>query len=105
MAHTYMGSGMVVAAVGDSVTTSGSSAAAAIPNDSSGRKPNYIRVSATKAAHIKLGADSLVAATGDDLLVQPGDAAILAVPKGYTHFAFLQTAEAGVVNVVPLENS
>jgi hypothetical protein len=52
---------------------------------------------------VKLGTSSVVA-TNQDILVQPGDAAILAVPNGITHIGQIQGTTAGFINVVPLEN-
>jgi hypothetical protein len=37
--------------------------------------------------------------------VQPGDAVILQVPKGYDTIACIQVTAAGIVQVSPLENS
>ena len=48
-----------------------------------------------------VGAQTAVAT---DLLVQPGDALVLAVPRGCTHVAAIQLAAAGVVIVSPVED-
>ena len=103
MAYTYH-SGVTISAVGFSAATGAASAATAIPNDSSGRAPSYIRVAARNECYVKLGTAG-VAATTNDILIQPADSLILQVPKGITHIAYIQGTAAGQVNVVPLENS
>ena len=61
-----------------------------------------MRVSATAPACVRLG-DSSVAAAVTDTQVQPGDSAIFSVNE-CTHFAVIQVAAAGIVQVSPLEN-
>jgi hypothetical protein len=97
-------SGVTITAAGFSAATGATSASSAIPNDSSGRAPNYIRVAARNECYVKLGVSG-VAATTADILVQPADSIFLQVPKGITHIAYIQGTAAGQVNVVPLENS
>ena len=104
MAQTFGGGFITVAAAGFNAATGAASASSAIPNDSSGRAPNFIRVAARNECYVKLGVTG-VAATTADILVQPADSVILQVPKGITHIAYIQGVSAGVVNVVPLENS
>lgn len=103
MAQVFLGYPVVVA-TGFSAATGAASARTAIPNDSSGRAPNYIRIAGRNECYCKMG-DSGVAATVNDMLVQPGDSQIVAVPKGVTHIAYIQGTAAGQINVVPLENS
>lgn len=97
-------SGVTIATAGFSAATAGTSASSAIPNDSSGRTPNYIRVAARNECYVKLGTSG-VAATTNDILVQPADSIFLQVPKGITHIAYIQGTAAGQVNVTPIENS
>ena len=105
MANTISGGFATITAVGITVATSGTSASTAIPNDSSGRTPNYIRVTASNETFVKVGTSGVVA-TGNDILVQPADSVLLQVPKGITHIAGIQGAGgAGRFNVCPLENS
>lgn len=104
MAQTFASTGITVTAAGFSAATGAASAASSIPNDSSGRTPNYIRVASRNECYVKLGVAG-VAATNADILVQPADSVILQVPKGITHIAYIQGTAAGQVNVVPLENS
>lgn len=103
MAQTFH-SGVTITAAGFSAATGAASAASTIPNDSSGRAPNYIRVAARNECYVKLGVAGVTATTAD-ILVQPADSIFLQVPKGITHIAYIQGTAAGQVNVVPLENS
>ena len=103
MAQTFH-AGVTIVTTGFSAATGAASAASAIPNDSSGRAPNYIRVAARNECYVKLGLSG-VTATNQDILVQPADSIFLQVPKGITHIAYIQGAAAGQVNVSPLENS
>lgn len=105
MSKTYEGGPISVNTVGTTITTSGTSASANIPNDSAGNKPRYIRVAATAAAYVKIStAATNAAATTNDILVQPADAIILHVPSGVTKITAIQDSGAGKVNVVPLDN-
>jgi hypothetical protein len=94
---------ITVLATGANITTSGTSARVAIPPASSGEIPRYVRVTSTAAAHIKLGG-ATVAAVAADLLVQPADSVVLAVPRGVTYIASIQDTAAGTVNIAPLED-
>ena len=103
MAYSFH-SGVTIVATGFSAATGAASAVTAIPNDSSGRAPNYIRVAARSECYVKLGTAGATATT-NDILVQPADSIFLQVPKGLTHIAYIQGTAAGQVNVSPLENS
>ena len=103
MSNTYSGGFITVAAVGTTLTSAATSANTAIPNASDGNRPRYLRVAATSESYIKLGIAG-VAATANDLMVQPADCVLLAVPNGVTHIAVIQGATAAKVNIVPLEN-
>ena len=100
MANTYNGGFISVSATGTTITT-GIGATLVIPNDSSGNKPNFIRVASTTESYIKLGA----VATVNDILVQPADAVIIQVPRGVTTLGHIQGTTAGKLNVVALDNS
>lgn len=104
MAQTYSGGFYTITSAGFSAATGAASAATAIPNNSSGNVPNYIRVAARNECYVKLGIAG-VAATVNDILVQPADSVVLQVPKGITHIAYIQGTAAGQINVTPLENS
>lgn len=103
MSQIYGGEFITVTAVGTAITTSGTSTSAAIPVASDGNSPRFIRVTSRNEAYVKLGTSGVVATT-NDILVQPADSVILAVPSGITHIAAIQGVSAGVVNIVPLEN-
>lgn len=103
MAQTFLGYPVIITG-GFSAATGAASARSAIPNDSSGRRPNYIRIAARNECYCRLG-DSGVVATNADMLIQPGDSQIVAVPNGLTHIAYIQGTTAGQINVVPCENS
>ncbi|CAB4126127.1 hypothetical protein UFOVP73_52 [uncultured Caudovirales phage] len=103
MANTFEGAVLTVTKTGASVTTSAASAGAAIPFCSSGEYPRYIRAAASAPAYFRIGPGAQTA-LATDLQVQPGDAVILSVPSGCTHFAALQVNAAGTVQVSPLEN-
>lgn len=104
MSQRFNGGFQVIMAVGVTATTGAASAASPIPVNLSGNRPNYVRVTAINESYVKLGT-AAVAATGNDVLVQPGDGLVLAVPNGVTHIAYIQGTSAGKVNVVPLENN
>lgn len=102
MSNTFNGGFVTVTTVGQTVTTGAASARIAIPVDASGNVPRFIRVAATAESYVKLGG-STVAATANDLLIQPADAAILST-NGATHIAHIQGGASAKVNIVPLEN-
>jgi hypothetical protein len=103
MAQTFH-SGVTITTVGFSAATGAASAATAIPVNSTGNLPSYIRVASRSECYVKLGIAG-VTATTNDILVQPADSIYLQVPKGITHIAYIQGTAAGQVNVSPLENS
>lgn len=94
---------ITVTATGVLITTSGTSAGSALPNASSGEVPRYVRIASTAAATVRMGAGAQTAIT-TDMLVQVGDAVVLAVPRGVTHIAAIQVTAAGVVQVSPIED-
>lgn len=93
---------VTITAVGFSAATGAASASSAIPVASDGNRPRFIRVAARNECYVKLGTSG-VAATANDILVQPADSVILSVPSGITHIAYIQGTAAGQVNVAPLE--
>lgn len=101
MSNTFEGAIMVVS-TGVNIATSGTSANATIPLCSSGEVPRYIRITASLGAYVRIGNGTPVA-VNTDMMVQPGDAVIIATCN-YTKIAALQVAGAGVVQVSPLEN-
>lgn len=104
MSQTFSGGFACISAVGFTAATGAASARSTIPVDASGNRPNYIRVAAINESYVKIG-DSSVAATANDILIQPADALYLQVGKGNTHIAYIQGTAAGKVNVTALDNS
>lgn len=92
---------ITVASVGSTVTSGGSSAQIAIPNDASGATAKVVRISANGTATVKAVLTG-VAATTNDLLVGPGDAVYLHV-QGFTHIAYIQLAAGSKINIAPIE--
>ena len=91
-----------IKATGSTQATGAASARIAIPVTAAGTAPRFIRVAALNESYVKVG-DSTVAATANDILVQPADAVILNI-QGCTHIAFIQGTSAGKVSVTPLED-
>lgn len=106
MAIRYVGGPIQAMATGARVATGAASANGTLPTDNSGSNPRYILLTATAACHFRLGktADTPVA-VNTDLMIQPGDAVVLAVPSGYTKYAHIQDAAAGVLQIQPLDNA
>lgn len=92
---------ITVVNTGATITTGGTSAAAALPTVS-GSVPKYCRFASTAACYVKVGVAGVTAAPGD-LLVQPADAVILRT-HGLTHFAGIQISGSGQLQVSPVEN-
>lgn len=93
-----------VYAPGTTVTTATStSAAIAIPVDSSGSIPNYVQVtaSATPGGYIRFG-NSSVTASNTGILVTTTPVIFKVV--GLTHFAHIWETSAVKLNIVPLED-
>lgn len=92
-----------VTVTGVSITTGAASSGGTLPNASSNEVPRYVRIAASVAACVRIGVGAQTA-VATDMLVQPGDAVVIAVPRGCTHVAAIQLAAAGVVIVTPLED-
>ncbi|MEN9885686.1 MAG: hypothetical protein RL758_264 [Pseudomonadota bacterium] len=87
---------------GTRVASGAASAGAALPNDASGTLPLRIRVATTAAAHFRMGAGAQTATT-NDMLISPGEALTLSVPRGINQFACIQASTGGFVQVSPVE--
>lgn len=94
---------ITVTTTGVSITTGAASSGGALPNASSGEVPRYVRIAASVAACVRIGVGAQTA-VATDMLVQPGDAVVIAVPRGCTHVAAIQLSAAGVVIVTPVED-
>ena len=86
---------------GTTVTSGGTTANVAIPNDSAGVRARYVRLQVTGNLYVRPGASGVVATTNSALL-SPNFDVILCV-KGFTHIAYLQEAVAAKLNIIPLE--
>lgn len=91
-----------IVATGSIIAFTGTSARVAIPNDSSGTLPKYVRVAANAACYVKIGGATVAAAAGD-VLVQPADAIILKT-HNQTYIAAIQVSAAGTVQISPIED-
>ena len=87
---------------GATIAFTGSSANVAVPTDSAGTIPKYIRVAASAACYVKIGPSGVTAAAGD-ALVQPADALILKT-HGLGFVAAVQVSAGGTVQISPLED-
>ena len=87
---------------GVSIATTGTSASSALPTDSAGNVPRFVRIAATAPACVRLGIVGLTAVT-TDVQIQPGDAIRLST-NGATYVAAIQVAGPGVVQISPIEN-
>jgi hypothetical protein len=88
---------------GITLTTGAASVSATLPTTTNNTPAKWVRVSATAAAYVKLGAAGVAAVAGD-VMVQPGDSIKLAV-SGTTTIAALQVSATGTVQVSPCEES
>ena len=91
-----------IVSTGVNVASGAVSAAGAIPNNSAGSLAKFVRFSVTSAAYIRLGTGTPVAVS-TDMMVLPAESITLAT-LGFTNFAVLQVAAAGIVQVSPVEN-
>lgn len=102
MSNTFENS-ITVVSTGSNTASGAASAGTTIPLCLSGEVPRYIRVAASVAAYFRIGGGAQTAVI-TDMMVQPGDAVVISVPKGVTNYACLQVGSAGVVQVSPMEN-
>lgn len=91
-----------VVKTGSTIAFTGTSANVAMPTDSSGTTPKYIRLASTAACYVKIGASGVSAVAGD-LLVQPADSVVLKVGR-QAYIAALQVSAAGTLQISPLED-
>ena len=91
-----------VVKTGSTIAFTGTSANVAMPKDSSGTTPKYIRLASTAACYVKIGASGVSAVAGD-LLVQPADSVVLKVGR-QAYIAAIQVSAAGTLQISPLED-
>ena len=92
---------LTIVNTGVTMTTSGTSATAALPTVS-GSVPKYCRFAATAACYVRVGVAGVAAVPGD-VLVQPADAIVLRT-HSLTHFAGIQISGSGQLQVSPVED-
>lgn len=106
MANQYMGGPIQAMATGIRMATGAASTNATIPVDNGGNNPRYIRLSATATCHVRIDKTANTpVAVNTDLMIQPGDSVVLAVPGGFTKIASIQDAAGGFLQVQPLDNA
>lgn len=91
-----------VVKTGSVISFTGTSANVAMPTDSAGTTPKYVRVASTAACYVKIGAAGVTAASGD-LLIQPADSAVIKV-HNQAYIAAIQVSAAGTLQISPLED-
>ena len=99
-----MSIGLQIFQTGFTVTSGATSARTALPTAANSVAVKYVRVAASAEVYVRIG-DSSVAATSNDILIQPADSLILCT-AGATHIAYIQGGASGTarVNVQPVEN-
>ena len=91
-----------VVKTGATLAVGATSANVAIPTDSAGTTPKYIRLAATSACYVKIG-PSGVAAVAGDLLLNAGEGVVLKAGKN-TYVAAIQVSAGGTLQISPLED-
>lgn len=91
-----------VQATGIQVTTGAASAQTALPNNSNGTKPKFVRLQALANCYVRAGQTGVVA-TVNDLLLSPNEAVILNV-TGCGFIAAIQETAAAKFNITPLDD-
>jgi hypothetical protein len=84
------------------IAFTGTTASVAIPTDSSGAAPKYVRLAATAACYVQLG-DASVTAVAGGVLVQPADSIILKTSR-LTYVSAIQVTTGGTLQISPLED-
>ena len=89
---------------GLTVTTSATSASAAIPTNSAGVRARVVRVSCPNSAHYAyvLPGPSTVVATSSSIAIGNFSDIVLDV-SGCTHIAYIQGSTGAVINISPIE--
>ena len=97
----YSDQSLSVGAVGTTVTTSGSSASTAIPNDASGNRARFVRITAVAPCNIKFtkGAGTC---TANDIQIAANYPEVYDV-KNFDTVNYIQISSATTLNITPLE--
>lgn len=100
-----LGWGVSVQATGVTVTTTiSTSAGGAIPNNSAGALPKYVRFTATGTCYVRLRPAATTAVNTDAMVTAGAPALILAV-HGNTQYAVIDDGVSVKVNITPLEDA
>lgn len=99
-----MDGSITIIAAGATITNSLTSTRVAIPTDSAGNIPNYVRMASTGQMCVRAG-NSSVSATTNDTLVQNADSIILRT-IGMTHIAAISATgtTSGYLQISPLDD-
>lgn len=98
-----LGNAISIGATGVTVTTTiSTSAGGAIPNNSEGVKPKYVRIAASGTCYARLRAAATTAVT-TDAMVLPGAPLVLAV-HGNAQYAVIDDGVSVKVNITPLDD-
>ena len=101
---SFVNNALKITKDGMSVTTSGTSARQAIPNNSAGDRAKVVRVSCpnSSAYAFVMAGDVTVVATVASVSIGNFSDVLLDV-TGCTHIAYIQGSTAAVINISPLE--
>lgn len=86
---------------GTTVTSSGSSASATIPNAADGNRARFVRLMVTGNLYVQFGKTTATATTSS-MLLSPNFDVIISC-KQFDKIAYLQEAVAAKLNITPLE--
>ena len=99
-----IGTSISVGVTGVTVTTTiSTSAGGAIPNNSEGARPKYVRIAATGTCYVRLRPAATTAVT-TDAMVLPGAPLVMAV-HGCSQYAVIDDGASVKVNITPLEDA
>jgi hypothetical protein len=92
---------MSVNATGVQVTSGGTSARVAIPNNAAGKQAKHVRLQCTGNVYVRPG-DASVTCTVNDILLSPNNDVFLDTAN-FSNIAYLQETAAAKINITPLE--
>lgn len=98
----YITNAYSVTKTGVNTTTGAASANGSMPLGSDGLAPDYVYVTATVAAHIRLSPTAAPTAVATDFLLQAGQQYRMRA-VGLPYFAVIQDTAPGVVHISPLD--
>lgn len=86
------------------ITLAAASASAAIPLDSAGLTPKYIRLASTSSCYVRVGKGAQTAVIGD-MMMNIGAPTILQINAQWDTIAAIWVTAAGILQISPVENS